>query len=86
MKRWRTHLREIASRQKSDDGLKPWAQFLLNLANLCRVKAIISLVIVFIFAYKVFSGAEIGIEFLTIFTVVVTYWLCEKTKKGDDEE
>jgi len=66
-------------------AVTPWKQFLLNVANLFRVKAIISLVIVFIFVYKVFSGAEIGIEFLTIFTVVITYWLCEKTKRKDDE-
>jgi len=57
-----------------------------NLADLFRVKAIISIVIVFIFIYKVFSGVEIGIEFLTIFTVVITYWLCEKAKRKDGEE
>ena len=66
--------------------MKPWEQFLLNLANLFRVKAIVTLVIVFIFIYKIFSTMDISIEFLTIFTFVITYWLCEKTKRKDDEE
>ena len=65
--------------------MKPLAQFLLNIANLFKVKAIVSLVIVFIFCWKVFSGAGINNDFLTIFAVVVTYWLCEKTKQNEGE-
>lgn len=66
--------------------MKPWEQFLLNLANLFTVKAIISLVIVFIFVYKVFSGVELRLEFYGVFMSVVIYWLCEKTKRKGDEE
>ena len=66
--------------------MKPWKQFWLNLANLFRVKAIISLVIVFIFFYKALSETELCMEFLTLFAVVVTYWLCEKTKREEDDE
>ena len=66
--------------------MRAWEQFLINLANLFKVKAIMTMVIVFIFVFKVFSGNEIGIEFLTIFTVVITYWLCEKTKDRKDKE
>jgi len=66
--------------------MTPWMQFLLNIANLFKVKAILSLMIVFIFILKVCFDVEIGIEFLTIFTVVVTYWLCEKTKSKDDDD
>ena len=65
--------------------MKAWEQLLINIANLFTVKAIISLVIVFIFAYKVFSGVEMRMEFYGVFMSVVIYWLCEKTKRKDDE-
>ena len=48
-----------------------------------RIKTIISLVVVFVFVHKVLTGAEMTSEFLTIFAVVVTYWLCDK-EKGED--
>jgi len=66
--------------------MKPWEQLLSNLVNLFTVKAIISLVIVFIFAYKVFSGIGLPVEFYGVFMSVVIYWLCEKTKRKDDKE
>ena len=66
--------------------MKWWEQLLLNLANLFKVKAIISMVIVFIFAYKIFCGVDMGVEFFGMFTGVLMYWLCEKTKRKDDEE
>lgn len=66
--------------------MKPWEQFLLNLANLFTVKAIISLVIVFIFIYKVFCGVEMRVEFYGVFMSVVVYWLCEKAKNRKDYE
>ena len=66
--------------------MTPWKQFLINIANLFKVKAIISLVIVFIFVYKIFSGMELRAEFYGVFMSVVIYWLCEKTKRKDDEE
>lgn len=66
--------------------MKPWEQFLFNLANLLRVKTLITLVIVFIFCFMVFRDMEISSDFFTIFAVVVTYWLCKKTKRREDEE
>ena len=66
--------------------MKPWEHLITNLANLFRIKAIITLVIVFIFVYKVFNGVELSTDFLTIFAVVITYWLCERTKRKEDEQ
>ena len=66
--------------------MKPWERLLFNLADLFTVKAIISLVIVFIFVYKVFCGVEMRVEFYGIFMSVVVYWLCEKAKNRRDED
>jgi|GEM_PF-6573102 len=66
--------------------MKPFDKFLLNVANLFHVKAIITLVMVFIFAFKVFNGMEISVDFLTIFTVVITYWLCQRKRRDEENE
>ena len=66
--------------------MKPWEQFIINLIQLLTVKAIISLVVVFVFAFKALSGAEIGIEFYGVFMSVMVYWLCERTKKKGDKK
>jgi len=66
--------------------LKPWEQFILSVASLLKIKAIITLVIVFIFCYKTFSDMEVSSDFLTIFAVVITYWLCERTKGKKGEQ
>ena len=65
--------------------MKALDQLLTNLANLITVKAIITLVIVFIFCFKIFSGMEIGNDFLVIFAGVMTYWLCERSKRKEEE-
>ena len=85
MKRWRELINSIAKKQKEGDILKPSEQFLLNMANLFKVKAIISLVVVAIFVYKIFSGVELRAEFFGVFMSVVVYWLCERTKGKDGE-
>lgn len=85
MKKFRGFLRGIAKKRNGGDYVKPWEQFFLNLANIFTIKAIISMVVVFIFCYKIFTGAEINGYIQTIFAVVVTYWLCEKTKGKEDE-
>ena len=56
-----------------------------NLINLLRAKAIISLVVAFVFLVKIISGAEIGGYFMTVFTVVVTYWLCDRRSEKEGE-
>jgi len=61
--------------------MNPWEQLICGITQLFSVKAIISLVVVFVFAFKALSGAEIGIEFYGVFMSVVVYWLCERTKK-----
>jgi len=50
------------------------------------VKVIVTMAVVFVFLFKVFRGVDIGGEFMTIFAVVVTYWLCEKTKGQKDDD
>ena len=57
----------------------------LTKANLALIlKAIVTLTVVFVFLFKVLQGIELGGDFMTIFAVVVTYWLCEKTKGRDE--
>ena len=65
--------------------MKPKDRLLTNLAQLFNVKSLISLVLVMIFTFKVITGADIGLEFLAIFTVVITYWLCERTRRKEDD-
>jgi len=85
MKRCKAFFMDICANIKECDFLKPWEQFFLNLANLFTVKAIISLVVVAIFIYKIFSGTEIRAEFYGVFMSVVVYWLCERSKGKDGE-
>ena len=66
--------------------MKPWQIIIENIGNLLTVKAIISIIIVFVFVYKVVTDTAITVEFIAIMSVVITYWLSEtKNKdKGDD--
>jgi len=56
-----------------------------NLANIFTMKAIVTMAVVFVFLFKVLRGEELGGDFMMIFAVVVTYWLCEKTKGREEQ-
>ena len=64
--------------------MKLWNKFKqLTRKILFKVKTIITLVVVFNFTFKVITGADINSEFFTIFAVVTTYWLCDKSGKDE---
>ena len=57
-----------------------------NLADLLKVKTIVTLVIVFTFCFKTLVGSEITSEFVMIATAVVTYYFTKgehKDKQND---
>ena len=54
--------------------MEPKQQLLINLANLLKVKTIITLVIIFSFCFKTLVGVEITSEYVMISTAVVTYY------------
>ena len=67
--------------------MDPRDYFLSNISGLVSTKSVVSLLVMAIFAFKVFSGAEVGIEYMTIFSVVITYWLCDgRGRAGKKEE
>ena len=45
------------------------------------IKVIITGIVLFAFIFYVLRGGELNGEFMTIFAVVVTYWLCDSRKK-----
>ena len=49
------------------------------------IKTAVTLAVVFVFLLKAFRGAETGGDFMVVLAVVVTYWLCEKTKGSDEK-
>ena len=70
--------------------MKPAHQFIINLANLFRVKTLITLVIVFTLCYKTLANIEITSEFVMIATAVVTYYFTKQDPylrpQPDDDE
>ena len=66
--------------------MKAWQQFTANLANLLKVKTIITLVIVFTFCYKTLQGVEITSEFVMVSTAVITYYFTKGENSRDKRE
>ena len=62
--------------------MSPWHVFLTNLANLLKVKTILTLVIVFAFCYKTMQSVEITGEFVMIATAVITYYFTKQDGRG----
>lgn len=59
-----------------------------KLAKLINVKSIVTLILTCVFAYLAISKVISGQEFLTIFTVVISFYFgtqTEKNNKNDNE-
>lgn len=52
-----------------------------RLAKLLTVKSIVTLVLVAVFAYLALTGAVTGQEFLTVFTVVISFYFGTQYEK-----
>ena len=63
--------------------MNPWQQFLQNIANLFKVKTIITLIIVFTFCFLTIGGTFDGKDFLIIATAVITYYFTKDTANKD---
>lgn len=60
--------------------------FLNNLANLIKVKTIITLLLSAVFSYLAITGQVAADQFMTIFTVVIGFYFgtqVEKNNKND---
>lgn len=62
-----------------------WQQFTFNLANLFKVKTIITLGVVIVFLVLVCRGADIREEFLITLTAIVTYYFCRNDGKEEKD-
>ena len=66
--------------------MNPWKQFLTNIANLFKVKTIVTLAVVFTFCFLTIRGINASGEFLMIATAVVTYYFTKDGGKKDTED
>jgi hypothetical protein len=65
--------------------MKPWQQFLTNLANLIKVKTLITFVVMFTFCVLTIRSGELSGEFVMIATAVITYYFTrDEHKKHED--
>jgi hypothetical protein len=61
--------------------MKPWEQLLKNIANIFKVKTLVTLAVVGTLCYKTLTGIEITNEFVMIASAVVTYYFTKTDKK-----
>ena len=59
-------------------------QLSTNLANLLKVKTIVTLAVVFTFCLLTIRGLELSSEFVMIATSVITYYFCKNDRKEDE--
>jgi uncharacterized membrane protein len=59
--------------------------FLKNLANLIKVKTIITILLTIVFCYLAITGAVAAELFMTIFTVVIGFYFGTQTEKKSQE-
>jgi len=58
-----------------------WRQLLINLANLFKVKTIITLGVIAVFCFKTLQGTELSNEFIMIASAVVTYYFTKRERE-----
>ncbi len=63
--------------------MKPFEQFLMNIANLFKLKSIMSLVVVITTCVLTFKGIVNVGEFMIMSASIITYYF---TRKNDKEE
>lgn len=56
-----------------------------RLSNLLTVKSIVTLVLVAVFAYLAVTGVVSGQEFITVFTVVISFYFGTQHEKKNSE-
>ena len=66
--------------------MKPFEQLLMNIANLFKVKTILSLVVVITTCVLTFKGIVNVGEFMIMSTAIITYYFTRKNDKNDREE
>lgn len=54
-----------------------------RLSKLINVKSIVTLILTFVFAYMSIAGIIAGEQFLTIFTVVISFYFGTQAKRED---
>ena len=60
--------------------------FLENLANLIKVKTIVTLLITAVFCYMAITGAIAAELFMTVFSMIITFYFSSQMKKNQKEE
>jgi len=68
-------------RKRERERISAWRRFRFNLADLFKVKSIVTLGVIFVFCYMAIKAHEINNEFLIILTAIVTYYFCGKEKE-----
>lgn len=57
-----------------------------KIAKLINVKSIVTLILTIIFSYLSIKGKISGTEFLTIFTVIISFYFGTQTMKDNNKE
>lgn len=57
-----------------------------KLAKLINVKSIVTILLTGVFAYLAIAGSITGQEFLTIFTVIISFYFGTQTEKNNKEQ
>jgi len=66
--------------------LKPWEQILTNIANLFKVKTIVTLVIVLTFCFLTLRQINVSNEFVMIATAIITYYFAKPESRREAAE
>ena len=59
---------------------------LQNLANLIKVKTIVTLLVTIVFCYMAITGAIAAELFMTVFTMIVSFYFGTQAEKKAQEE
>jgi len=57
-----------------------------KLAKLINVKSIVTILLTGVFAYLAIAGSITGQEFLTIFTVIISFYFGTQSNKNDNNK
>ena len=66
--------------------MTPGHELLKNLANLFKVKTIVTLAVVFVFCFKALQGIEITSEFVMIASAIITYYFTKGESSQNSNE
>ena len=64
--------------EKGKQGQQMASALMLNVADLIRIKSIVTLCVIFTFCFKTLQGVQVTSEFVMIATAVITYYFTKE--------